>query len=420
MRRILLVLLIVFIAGSIVVQADGVSDWAKGDVSDVFESDIISDDYFLDYQNQITRQEYGYLMYQLYEYLAGEPISGIIDIGTSYAFADTSDLYLIALSGSKLLTGYPDGTFRPENPITREEIMVLYIRLLEKVGYTFDKSSHSFNDESEISNWAYDSVKKCVDLGIIKGREGNMLDPKGNATIEESLVVLNRIMNHESITAAESKVYSVGSSIVSNGSRTYAVSYDLIGNPIGIDEFRDYDFVTQVVTGIVGERLCISGTALYYEDESGRLAVYNGSRPNVDVEITDTEWFVSEDVLYVPTDSGYMRYSSDTGQMIDVTIDGEANARLLLNDGKLTYDGIIIGSDVSDYEASGDRVFILTADKVLSVYEIKSGEFIEFGYVNGTSIDITGNYLVMHIPMHNNTTFVQYMPIFDIRRFTGN
>lgn len=53
-----------------------------------------------------------------------------------------------------------------------------------------------FKDEKDIANYAKESVKRMSDLGIIKGNEQNMFNPKNAITREEICVVLDRLLNY--------------------------------------------------------------------------------------------------------------------------------------------------------------------------------------------------------------------------------
>ena len=89
------------------------------------------------------------------------------------------------------IRGYEDGSFRPQEYITREDIAVILARALsvEVLG-----DGISFADRAEISDYAKDAVYALSGKGIIKGSDGLFM-PKANATRAEACAMLCRAAN---------------------------------------------------------------------------------------------------------------------------------------------------------------------------------------------------------------------------------
>ena len=87
----------------------------------------------------------------------------------------------IVLMGSEgIVKGYEDGSFRPENNVSREESLALLVRQmgLNADGYT--ASGYDFDGQARISPWAKSWVALAVDKGIVKKDElknNNFLEP---------------------------------------------------------------------------------------------------------------------------------------------------------------------------------------------------------------------------------------------------
>jgi len=63
-----------------------------------------------------------------------------------------------------VIAGFPDGTFKPENNITRQEFAVLGVRVLGKEAEA-SKITQSFifaNDESKVASWAMGAMTIAV------------------------------------------------------------------------------------------------------------------------------------------------------------------------------------------------------------------------------------------------------------------
>jgi hypothetical protein len=111
----------------------------------------------------------------------------ILVIGAGAAFTDDEDInYTTAvevMTGIGAINGFPDGTFKPQDPITRAEAakMVAYAILTPQVAQMLPKTTSSFSDVAS-TNWASPFIEYCVSKGIINGVGGGKFDPSGNVT----------------------------------------------------------------------------------------------------------------------------------------------------------------------------------------------------------------------------------------------
>ncbi len=92
------------------------------------------------------------------------------------------------MSGKGLLAGYPDGTFRPNAPITRAEFAAMASRFA-KIG---NVSGKFFVDID--GHWAENVIEKASAVGWVGGYEGNIFKPNGNITRAEATAIANRMM----------------------------------------------------------------------------------------------------------------------------------------------------------------------------------------------------------------------------------
>ena len=92
-----------------------------------------------------------------------------------------------------LVSGYPDGTARPEKEITREELAVLLYRYTAYLDLQplSPGDLSAFEDGGEVSSWAVYAMRWAVGYGLLQGSSGR-LDPKGPATRAQTAAVLMR------------------------------------------------------------------------------------------------------------------------------------------------------------------------------------------------------------------------------------
>jgi hypothetical protein len=87
---------------------------------------------------------------------------------------------------SGILSGGVQGTFRPNENITREEMAVIIANFLENRDFPLvELNVPQFNDSEEASTWARNSIHAMRRHSIISGIGNNRYNPQGHATRAE-------------------------------------------------------------------------------------------------------------------------------------------------------------------------------------------------------------------------------------------
>lgn len=92
-----------------------------------------------------------------------------------------------------IVGGYPDGSFRPDEPVTRAEMAVMIARvpgLADMAGPP--GASADFADDADIPAWAKAAVEALRQLGILQGRADGRFAPDASLTRAEAAAVLLR------------------------------------------------------------------------------------------------------------------------------------------------------------------------------------------------------------------------------------
>lgn len=118
-------------------------------------------------------------------------------------------------SGSGIVSGYGDGIFGSNDPVSRAQIAVMLWRY---AGSPASASGSDFADESSIPSYAAAAVDWAQSGGIVNGKTGNVFDPNGSATRAEVATIL-----HNYLTASGSS--NTGNSN-SNGNSNAATNTD--------------------------------------------------------------------------------------------------------------------------------------------------------------------------------------------------
>ena len=200
---VMLVLVLVLVLGTFTFADNNVpSEWATEFVTNVQEQDILNESFFNNYQNAITRKDFAYLGVRLYEEYTGESANA----GES-TFDDTTDEWILKAKNIGVVGGYPDGTYKPNNNITREELAVLFVNVFKASNIEYIlPNEEKFTDDSEISDWAKESVYIAKTNGIINGIGNNTFSPNGTATKEQSLIMFNKGQKSDSLIVKESVI----------------------------------------------------------------------------------------------------------------------------------------------------------------------------------------------------------------------
>lgn len=123
--------------------------------------------------------------------------SGSDDTG-SLRFPDVSqgDWFADAVAwgvASGVVEGYGDGTFRPDQDVTREQVAIFLMRYAQQLGLstvpTGDLSGYP--DADQVGDWGVRAMSWAVGNGIITGKSGK-LAPQENATRAEFATMLMR------------------------------------------------------------------------------------------------------------------------------------------------------------------------------------------------------------------------------------
>jgi hypothetical protein len=94
------------------------------------------------------------------------------------------------MTQKELIFGYPNATFKPNQPITRAEVMVIVSRLLTP--FPEGTNEWTFNDQSP--PWAEDAILGGVSLGLISGYPSNRFGANDQITRAELAVILNNVV----------------------------------------------------------------------------------------------------------------------------------------------------------------------------------------------------------------------------------
>ena len=142
-------------------------------------------------QNNITRAEVATIFFRL---LTDDVRDENLTKTNRYSDVAATSWYNTAvstLSSMGIITGYPDGTFRPNAAITRAEFAAIAARF-DNDG---DKTAAKFSDIA--THWAKDEISIAYNNGWITGYPNGTFGPQRDITRAETMTLVNRVLNRQ-------------------------------------------------------------------------------------------------------------------------------------------------------------------------------------------------------------------------------
>jgi hypothetical protein len=137
-------------------------------------------------ENTITRAEFAAVLVKAFQL---ENNDGKIFSDTAAHWAKD---YIAAAAAKGLVSGYAGGNFGPDDLITREQMAVMIVKA---AGLAPAAEAPGFADSAAISGWAVEAVAAATENGIMKGYSDNTIRPGGSATRAEAVTVIMNALN---------------------------------------------------------------------------------------------------------------------------------------------------------------------------------------------------------------------------------
>jgi hypothetical protein len=167
--------------------SDIAGHWAESKISQAVSAGIVTGytDGTFKPNATVTRAEFAVMLVKALK-LKGE--------GAELAFSDSSKIGTWARKAvaqavqADIIKGFKDGSFRPSAEISRSEMASM---IANAIGQPIDANSATgFADDKEIPAWARGAVGAVQKLGLVTGKGSNEFDPLGKTTRAEAITVL--------------------------------------------------------------------------------------------------------------------------------------------------------------------------------------------------------------------------------------
>jgi len=137
--------------------------------------------------NRITRAEFVSILIKAFELQAPRTGEDFADIAGHWAAGA-----IATAAHHDIVKGYGDNLFGPDGYITREQMALM---LVKAVGVNLVDESTLFADDSSISEWARGALAAAANNGIINGYPDNTVRPQENASRAEAVTMIVNAMD---------------------------------------------------------------------------------------------------------------------------------------------------------------------------------------------------------------------------------
>lgn len=186
----------------VIIYSDIINHWAQKDIERLALLKLVTGypDGTYRPDNQITRAEFAAMLSKVFKYTGLKPTEG--------AFASFSDVPegawyhgdVIQMAQEGIIFGYGNGTFGPDKQITREEVAAMLTRMLTRLNAQMQESDLPFKDADKISSWAKSPLGKIAPMGIIQGMPDGTFHPADNSTRAQAAVMILRMLEKAKVS----------------------------------------------------------------------------------------------------------------------------------------------------------------------------------------------------------------------------
>lgn len=159
---------------------------------------------------------------------AGQPATGSGGTFSDVAKGSWYEAPVVWAASNGIVTGYADGRFGVNDPVTREQMMTILFRYAKAQPAQADLAA--FSDTAEISAYAKDAVAWAVSTKLLTGADGKLM-PKGTTSRAQAAAVLIRFLEQSCpvLTRAdlEKAVVAMGWSYFAKGNKMQYCSAEL-------------------------------------------------------------------------------------------------------------------------------------------------------------------------------------------------
>ena len=168
--------------------------WSRSAVEDMSVRLVLTTPETFSADDNITRSEFAdYMVRALGLYRKEHPVYGVFnDLSISHPHLKAIEI----AERYGILAGYADGTFRPDQKISRQEAMAMFSNAMKITALSGVNNNRYqlYRDFEEVSQWAAPYVRDVLAAKVFNGTTPDLLSPKANLTHAEALSAIRNLL----------------------------------------------------------------------------------------------------------------------------------------------------------------------------------------------------------------------------------
>ncbi|MDI3279934.1 MAG: S-layer homology domain-containing protein [Bacillota bacterium] len=277
---------------------DVANSWARPAIEQLVQTGVIKGypDRTFRPDRSITRAEFATILAKAFHLDPAHQVS-FKDVRGHWARS-----YIAALAEQGIIQGYPDGTFRPQNKITRAELTSMIIRALRLEGeekLAARNWPETFADVSP-DHWAFKAVELANRLGIIPPYYADRFEPRRLATRADTAFMVKGALDlgviRGSVVSADAKSLTLTVRSQEGNQETFVIPYDALllrnNSTTDLAHLLTGDAVEIVVNSLREPRLIRASGVITRADVTERVSQLTGGllTPEQVNAIVDGNW----------------------------------------------------------------------------------------------------------------------------------
>ena len=172
----------------------GSHSWAAAAVNYLYENGVVkgSGNGLYHPGSKITRGQFMIMLSRAFQFSSAST-PGFSDVPANSYYAEA----IAAAKERGIASGYANGAFRPDAPISRQDATVFLQRALRSAGWSISGSESTLSaypDGAQVGSHARGAMAAMVERGILRGNAAGRLNPYGSLTRAEMAVILYRAL----------------------------------------------------------------------------------------------------------------------------------------------------------------------------------------------------------------------------------
>lgn len=253
-----------------------------------------------------------------------------------------------------ILSGYPDGSFKPNNPITRAEISALVMKFNNWDTGDIDPGSKLFSDVKE-GDWYFTPIIVCSSKKIVNGYPDGTFVPEGFALRAEAFALLANYVKIYSHSELENSAPIVENKEIEISNLNSTDSKVIITSPqVGSSRYYTYESHVDISGVFTNKEIDKISYSVFYEGKEDKDSSYPAiTKGSFDKNTNTTNWSIKDfpaKYLCVTVEI-YITDKSGKRHMgwIDIVQEGDDD-----NDGLSNYLETLLGTDPNNPDTDGD------------------------------------------------------------------